>query len=168
MNKDELGNKYGTNRCPKCGNPSLASEVCEKCKAPDPTKLIANKRAQLLAELSICDAATAGQWIHRSLEGGWDGVETRDGLEICSLNYNHPANAAFIATARTAMPDRIRENLRMLDALEKCCSVMQKAKKLLRVSGLTMKGGTISEPYNEALENAESVLRDIVTPKEVA
>ncbi len=57
------------------------------------------------------------------------------------------ANAKIIAAA----PD-------LLSALTATVAAMEHAKKLLRVAGLTMEGGTISDPYNDAIAQANIVI----------
>ncbi len=41
---------------------------------------------------------TPGPWEWRSIDGGWDGVDSSYGL-ICKLSLNNRANARLIATA---------------------------------------------------------------------
>lgn len=41
---------------------------------------------------------TPGPWRWTAVEGGWDGVESNDGL-ICKLALNEPENARLIAAA---------------------------------------------------------------------
>lgn len=42
---------------------------------------------------------TEGPWKWISIAGGWDGVGTEAGSEICKLVENNPANACLIAAA---------------------------------------------------------------------
>ncbi len=42
---------------------------------------------------------TPGPWRHAGRKGGWDGVTSADGTDICALEYNNPANARLIAAA---------------------------------------------------------------------
>jgi hypothetical protein len=45
---------------------------------------------------------TPGPWHVAGRKGGWDGVTAEDGTDICALEYNNPANAAFIVRAVNA------------------------------------------------------------------
>lgn len=43
--------------------------------------------------------ATPGPWKHTGRKGGWDGVSSVDGTDICHLEFNNPSNATLIAAA---------------------------------------------------------------------
>lgn len=50
---------------------------------------------------------TPGPWTHVARKGGWDGINSEDGQEICSLNLNNPENAAFIVRAVNAYDEML-------------------------------------------------------------
>lgn len=48
---------------------------------------------------------TPGPWKHIAVKGGWNGVGTEDGQEICKLSLSEPANADLIAVAWDCLKD---------------------------------------------------------------
>jgi hypothetical protein len=65
-------------------------------------------------------AHTPTPWKHAGRRGGWDGVTSADGTDICHLEFNNPANAAFIARVANSHDDLVTalaDTVRILEAV---------------------------------------------------
>ena len=78
----------------------------------------------------------------------------KDGCySCCAGTYEHCAAHLKAAQPSAGMvPEGWRESV------QAAADVMDSAKKLLIVAGMTMEGGTISKPYNDALDGLRTIL----------